>query len=165
MARVPDVELERLKSQVSIQRLAEARGVELKRHGADLIGLCPFHDDKKPSLVIPGSSPRVLFSRFLLSEGTFEATFFHKHPRLDPSPATLRKGIRLGQVLTTDDPSKESWAACDGRPNLRSQIVISWRSPYEGKSGEPGGARRGVRTEGKSGDPAPRGARTDGKGE
>jgi DNA primase catalytic core len=52
MARVSDVELERLKSQVSIQRLAEARGVELKRHGADLIGLCPFHDDKKPSLVI-----------------------------------------------------------------------------------------------------------------
>ena len=52
MARVSDAELERLKSQVSIQRLAEARGVELKRHGADLIGLCPFHDDKKPSLVI-----------------------------------------------------------------------------------------------------------------
>jgi DNA primase len=55
MARVPDVELERLKSQVSIQRLAEARGVVLKRHGADLIGLCPFHADKNPSLVI---SPR-----------------------------------------------------------------------------------------------------------
>jgi DNA primase catalytic core len=52
MARVPDVELERLKSQVSIQRLAEARGVVLKRHGADLIGLCPFHADKSPSLVI-----------------------------------------------------------------------------------------------------------------
>jgi len=55
MARVPDVELERLKSQVSIQRLAEARGVVLKRHGADLMGLCPFHEDKQPSLVI---SPR-----------------------------------------------------------------------------------------------------------
>ena len=52
MARVPDIELERLKSQVSIQRLAEARGISLKKYGADLIGLCPFHDDKKPSLVI-----------------------------------------------------------------------------------------------------------------
>src|SRR5512137_2017002 len=52
MARVPDVELERLKSQVSIQRLAEARGVVLKRHGADLLGLCPFHNDKEPSLVV-----------------------------------------------------------------------------------------------------------------
>jgi DNA primase catalytic core len=52
VARIPESEIEKLKSQVSVQRLAEARGVELKRHGADLIGLCPFHDDKRPSLVI-----------------------------------------------------------------------------------------------------------------
>jgi len=52
MARIPDGEIERLKREVSVQRLAEARGVQLKRHGADLIGLCPFHDDHEPSLVI-----------------------------------------------------------------------------------------------------------------
>lgn len=52
MARVPDDELERLKREVSVQQLAEARGIALARHGADLIGLCPFHDDKSPSLVI-----------------------------------------------------------------------------------------------------------------
>jgi DNA primase len=27
-------------------------GISLKRHGADLIGLCPFHDDHEPSLVV-----------------------------------------------------------------------------------------------------------------
>jgi DNA primase catalytic core len=32
--------------------LAEARGIKLHRHGADLLGLCPFHDDRSPSLVI-----------------------------------------------------------------------------------------------------------------
>jgi DNA primase catalytic core len=52
MARIPESEIERLKREVSLERLAEARGVELKRHGADLIGLCPFHDDHEPSLVI-----------------------------------------------------------------------------------------------------------------
>jgi DNA primase catalytic core len=52
MARIPEEEIERLKREVSIERLAEARGVKLKRHGADLIGLCPFHDDHNPSLVI-----------------------------------------------------------------------------------------------------------------
>src|SRR5437667_6340577 len=52
MARIPDEEIERLKREVSIERLAEARGVKLKRHGTDLIGLCPFHDDHEPSLVI-----------------------------------------------------------------------------------------------------------------
>jgi DNA primase catalytic core len=52
MARIPEHEVERLKREVSVQRLAEARGIKLHRHGADLLGLCPFHDDHSPSLVI-----------------------------------------------------------------------------------------------------------------
>ena len=52
MARIPDELLQRVRQEVSIERLAEARGVELKRHGADLIGRCPFHDDREPSLVV-----------------------------------------------------------------------------------------------------------------
>jgi hypothetical protein len=44
--RIADEVIERLKHSVSIERLAEARGVELKRHGADLIGRCPWHADK-----------------------------------------------------------------------------------------------------------------------
>jgi DNA primase catalytic core len=52
MARIPENEIERLKREVSVERLAEARGIKLKRHGADLIGLCPFHEDHSPSLVI-----------------------------------------------------------------------------------------------------------------
>ena len=52
MARIPDDVINRLKSEVSVQRLAEAQGIQLNKHGADLIGLCPFHDDKEPSLVI-----------------------------------------------------------------------------------------------------------------
>lgn len=52
MARIPESEIERLKTEVSLERLVEARGIALKRHGADLIGLCPFHDDRSPSLVI-----------------------------------------------------------------------------------------------------------------
>ncbi|MGI8663237.1 MAG: CHC2 zinc finger domain-containing protein [Acidimicrobiales bacterium] len=52
MARIPDDELARLKAEVSIVRLVEAAGIELRRHGADLVGLCPFHDDHEPSLVI-----------------------------------------------------------------------------------------------------------------
>jgi DNA primase len=52
MARIPEQEIARLKREVSIERLAEARGIKLKRHGADLIGLCPFHEDRSPSLVV-----------------------------------------------------------------------------------------------------------------
>ena len=52
MARIPDEEIERLKAEVSVERLAEARGIKLECRGADLVGLCPFHEDHEPSLVI-----------------------------------------------------------------------------------------------------------------
>ncbi|MGH8040457.1 MAG: CHC2 zinc finger domain-containing protein [Rudaea sp.] len=52
MARIAESEIERLKLQVSLVRLIESAGVVLKPHGADVIGRCPFHDDKTPSLVV-----------------------------------------------------------------------------------------------------------------
>ena len=57
MARIPDELLRRIREEVPLERLAEARGVELRRHGADLIGRCPFHDDREPPLVVtPGKN-------------------------------------------------------------------------------------------------------------
>ncbi len=58
MARVPEAELERLKREVSVERLAEARGVKLSRVGKDLRGVCPFHEgDREPSLFVdPGKN-------------------------------------------------------------------------------------------------------------
>jgi len=52
MPRIPDAELENLKRDISLERLIESAGIELKRQGKDLIARCPFHDDKTPSLVI-----------------------------------------------------------------------------------------------------------------
>jgi DNA primase catalytic core len=52
VARIPDEQVERAKTRVAIAELVTAHGVKLKRHGADLIGLCPFHADKNPSLVV-----------------------------------------------------------------------------------------------------------------
>jgi DNA primase len=52
MTRIPDDQSDRLKQEVSLRHLAEGMGVTLKRHGADLIGLSPFHDYHEPSLVI-----------------------------------------------------------------------------------------------------------------
>jgi len=55
MARIPEHEIERLKSEVSLRRLVEGAGIELKRTGQDYLGRCPFHDDKTPSLVVSES--------------------------------------------------------------------------------------------------------------
>jgi DNA primase len=52
MARLLDGEIEKLKKEVSLPDLVQSYGVELKKKGKDLIGLCPFHDDHSPSLVV-----------------------------------------------------------------------------------------------------------------
>jgi DNA primase catalytic core len=56
MARIADSEIERLKREVSLERLVEASGVELKRMGKNLVGRCPFHDDHNPSLIVTPST-------------------------------------------------------------------------------------------------------------
>ena len=53
--RVPTEELERIKREISLVRLVEACGVKLSGNGDNLIGLCPNHPDKSPSLVVSPS--------------------------------------------------------------------------------------------------------------
>jgi DNA primase catalytic core len=52
MGRIPEFEIERLKKEISVQRLVESRGIKLVRQGANLVGKCPFHDDRTPSLIV-----------------------------------------------------------------------------------------------------------------
>ncbi|MDP9933642.1 CHC2 zinc finger domain-containing protein [Variovorax paradoxus] len=52
MARIPDTDLQRLKEEISVQRLVEASGVALKKGGKDFTGKCPFHADDTASLVV-----------------------------------------------------------------------------------------------------------------
>ena len=44
-----------IKRTTDLVRVIESYGVELRKVGNDHVGLCPFHEDKKPSLhVTPG---------------------------------------------------------------------------------------------------------------
>jgi hypothetical protein len=52
MARIPPEELVRLKAEVSVEQLVTASGVDLKAAGKDLLGRCPFHEDREASLVV-----------------------------------------------------------------------------------------------------------------
>ncbi len=55
MARIPQEELERLKREVDLVDLITMSGVQLEKKGGNLVGLCPMHDDKDPSLVVTPS--------------------------------------------------------------------------------------------------------------
>lgn len=52
MARIPEMEIERLKQEISVERLVEASGIALKKSGKDGLGRCPFHEDDTASLVV-----------------------------------------------------------------------------------------------------------------
>ena len=55
MPMIPDDEIDRIKRETDLAAVIRSRGVELKPQGHDLTGLCPFHEDKNPSLrVTPG---------------------------------------------------------------------------------------------------------------
>jgi len=52
MARFSETELERLKASVGLVALIGASGVKLTPRGRDHVGLCPFHEDREPSLSV-----------------------------------------------------------------------------------------------------------------
>ena len=52
MARFSDQQIDRLKREVPLLDLVRQAGVELKQKGRNWMGLCPFHDDRQPSLVV-----------------------------------------------------------------------------------------------------------------
>lgn len=67
MARIPDAELERLKAEVSVERLVEASGIVLTKNGKDRTGRCPFHEDSEASLIV--TPAKNLFHCFGCGEG------------------------------------------------------------------------------------------------
>jgi DNA primase catalytic core len=67
MPRIPDAELERMKAEVSVERLVEASGIKLTKSGKDLVGRCPFHEDGEPSLIV--TPAKNLFHCFGCGEG------------------------------------------------------------------------------------------------
>ncbi|MBU3915321.1 toprim domain-containing protein [bacterium] len=55
MSTMMDDTLKRVKTEIDLISLVKEQGIELKKKGKNLVGLCPFHDDKDPSLIITPS--------------------------------------------------------------------------------------------------------------
>ncbi|MDE9545397.1 CHC2 zinc finger domain-containing protein, partial [Xenorhabdus bovienii] len=55
MARIPEAELQHLKAAVPLIAIIEQQGRQLIKRGKDRLVLCPFHQEKTPSMVITPS--------------------------------------------------------------------------------------------------------------
>src|SRR6056297_2665293 len=51
-AAIEQEKIDHIKATVDMVALAEARGIRMKKNGRGYFGLCPFHNDKNPSLSI-----------------------------------------------------------------------------------------------------------------
>lgn len=157
MPRIPEELIERIKETINIADVITSRGIELKKHGAgNLIGFCPFHDDKHtPNLIVTpakglfrcmscGAAGNVIqfVEKFdgisfrhaveLLAEGKFE------------TPAT-RDGVprKKGSIPTLPPPV--DLRAEHGE--LLGQVADYYHERLCGEFGEPGRAllqRRGL---------------------
>ena len=67
MPRLPNEEIEHLKINTSLLRLAESQGHDLKKEGNDYVMQCPFHDEQTASMKI--TSANNLFHCFGCGEG------------------------------------------------------------------------------------------------
>jgi CHC2 zinc finger len=130
MARIGQEELDTLKHEVPIQRVLEARGIELKRHGAkDLVGLCPLHNEQTPSFVL--SPERWLWHCFGCDRGgdvisltqQLEGVSFRQAVEL----------LRAGYPLTAGAGAAE---AASAKPVKRS-TVPKLPCPVEPEAGDP----------------------------
>ncbi len=52
MSNPPRPTLDELKRMVDLVALVKSYGIELKGHGKNFVGRCPFHEDKTPSFVV-----------------------------------------------------------------------------------------------------------------
>lgn len=85
--RIPPETIQRARS-TDLAGLARARGISLNPRGKDLAGLCPFHDDSEPSLIItPGKN---LFHCFSCGAGGDPIEFITKLDRLSFAQAVAR---------------------------------------------------------------------------
>ncbi len=117
MAQIPENELERLKADISVERLVEATGISLKKSGKDLLGQCPFHDDGEPSLVV--TSAKNLWHCFGCGVGGNPIDWVMKAQGISFRHAVelLREGL-----ATENNPSSAANGDKTAKPAKRSTV-------------------------------------------
>ena len=92
-------------------RIEEVIGdfVSLKRRGANYIGLCPFHQDKNPSLSV--SSTKQIFKCFACGKAGTAVSFIMEHEKLSYPEALKYLARKYGIEVVEKEQSPEEIAA------------------------------------------------------
>ena len=101
MALYTQAELDQLKQSIDLAALVQSKGIKLEAHGNDKKGLCPFHQDTNPSMIItPGKN---LFNCPACGTGGDVITFVQKFDNISFTQAVdfLKNGNLPKLEITT----------------------------------------------------------------
>ncbi|NTY90122.1 toprim domain-containing protein [Serratia fonticola] len=108
MARIPEAELQHLKAAVSLVAVVRSQGRQVFKKGKNFTVLCPFHDEKTPSMVLsPGKN---LYHCFGCDAGGSVLDWVMHTERLSLRKAVERLRGELGEnpavvpLVTSDEP-------------------------------------------------------------
>lgn len=94
--------------------------VSLKRRGVNLIGLCPFHDEKTPSFTV--SPSKNLFKCFGCGKGGDSARFLMEHEQMNFPEAIRYLAARYNVEL--EESSKEDSEKYEEEKKLQDSLFI-----------------------------------------
>ena len=90
--------------------------VTLKRSGANLKGLCPFHDDRTPSFVV--SPAKNLCKCFSCGEGGSPVQFIMKHESLSYPEALRYLARKYGIEIKEKDLTPEEMQSANDKESM-----------------------------------------------
>lgn len=98
--------------------------VALKRRGREFVGLCPFHDDRTPSLAVVTHKGSAFYKCFSCGAAGNAITFVMEHLRMDFPGALRFLAQRAG--ITLAPPSRA--ARRDGEPHVDREALLEANS-------------------------------------
>lgn len=118
-----------IKTQADLVKVIESYGVVLKKAGADFVGLCPFHDDSKPSLHVTPS--KQLWNCPACGAGGNVLQFVAKKEACTEKEAALKLLAQLPGVTRGSELSRLAGGETDGAKRSPQGEDAEGRHPHQ----------------------------------
>ncbi len=147
---IPEDKLLEIREAASIEEVV-GQYVKLERRGKNLLGLCPFHADTKPSFTV--SPDKGIFHCFGCSAGGNVISFVMQYHKMSFPEAAAELARRYGIPLSLRDLGPEESRRAKKRQlfyDLHKEALAFYLATLEGKTGQPARdylAKRGLTPE------------------
>lgn len=135
MAYIPEDKLLEIREAASIDEVV-GQYVKLERRGKNLLGLCPFHADSKPSFTV--SPDKGIFYCFGCGAGGNVISFVMQYHRLSFPEAAMELARRYGITLALRDLGPEDSRRAKKRQvfyDLHQEALAFYQATLEGNKG------------------------------